>query len=345
MPNPNLDSNFGQGESMKLATTAFSFTNEWLARQYSLEQLLARVAALDLGPGVELIGFQTWRSYPTLAAEEVLAFRRLLDDRELEPAALGAYVDLGRRVDRPMTTHEAVDFLRPQIAAAEALGFPLLRLHTSIPVEVLERLTPEAERAGVTLATEVQGAQTPDAPPVAALLECRERVESPNLGLALDFSVAMTRVPASFVQSARRLGIARGELEAVIALWARGASTQELFAALGELGAPAEALDEARGAFFRFGRQDPAAWLPLVPQIAYAHAKFWELDYAGDDPTVRSAELIGVLRDGGYDGFVCTEWGGSAWLDLDDVDAFDLVRRHHELCHTVISKPAAEVPA
>jgi hypothetical protein len=38
-----------------------------------------------------------------------------------------------------------------------------------------------------------------------------------------------------------------------------------------------------------------------------------------------------VLRDGGYDGFLSSEWGGSAWRDADEVDAFELVRRHHEL--------------
>src|SRR5947207_12797777 len=130
---------------MKLATSAFSFTNEWLARRYSLEQLIARVADLELGPGIELIGFQTWRTYPALTAAEVLEFRGSVENHGLEPAALGAYVDLARRADCPMTSDEAVAFLRPQIVAAEALGFPLLRLHASIPVAVLERLTPGAE--------------------------------------------------------------------------------------------------------------------------------------------------------------------------------------------------------
>jgi sugar phosphate isomerase/epimerase len=305
---------------VRLATTAFSFTNEWLARRYTLEQLLRRVAELDLGPGIELIGFQAWRRYPDLPAEDVIAFRRLVDELGLEPAALGAYVDLARRVDRPMTTPEAVDFLAPQIAIAADLGFPLLRLHAGIPLAVLEQLTPAAERAGVTLATEVQGGQTPD-----------DLLESPNVGLVLDFSVAMTAVPATFVDTVRRLGMASAAIEGLVALWAQDASPAELFAAIGEIDAPAAALDEARAGFVRFGRQDPQAWAPLVPQVAYAHAKFWELDDAGDDPATRTAELIDVLRDGGYDGFLSSEWGGSAWRDADEVDAFELVRRHHEL--------------
>jgi hypothetical protein len=323
---------------VRLATTAFSFTNEWLTRQYTLEQVLRLAADLDLGPGIELIGYQAWRSYPALDSGEVSAFRRLCDELQLEPAALGAYADLARRVDRPMTASEAFEAVVPQVEVAAALGFPLLRLHGGIPVRVLERLTPVAERAGVTLATEVQGTQAPDSPAVTALLES-------NLALALDFSVAMSALPAAFVETVLRLGLAQADLDALVALWAKGAPTPVLHQAVSELDAPPAALDELRAGFVRFGRQEPDAWLPLVPHIAYAHAKFWELDDDGDDPTTRTAELISVLRAGGYEGFLACEWGGNAWLEADDVDAFEIVRRHHERCRRLVASPAVEVPA
>jgi sugar phosphate isomerase/epimerase len=330
---------------MRLATTAFSFTNEWLTRRHSLEQMLRRAAELDLGPGIELVGFQSWRRYPNLTAEDVLAFRRLVDELELEPAALGAYVDLARRADRPMSTAEAVAFLEPQIDAAEALGFPLLRLHGGIPAAVLEQLAPRAERRHVTLATEVQGGQMPDDPGVQALLECRERLGSRTVALVLDASIAMKAVPTRFVEAVRALGMAAEDLDALLAQWAQGARTHELFGALQEIDAPPAALNEARAGFVRFGRQEPQDWLPLVPYVAYVHAKFWELDDDGDEPTTRNAELFEVLRAGGYDGFVASEWGGNAWAEADEVDAFELVRRHHELCRDLISNPAMQVPA
>jgi hypothetical protein len=329
---------------LRLGTTAFSFTNEWLARRYTLEQLLRRIAELELGPALEVIGFQAWRDFPHLGPEDVAAFRRLVEELGLEQAALGAYVDSARRIDSGMTVDEAVEFLAPQLAIAEKLGFPLLRLHAGIAPAVLERLAPVAERAGVTLATEFQGGQTPDHPAVTAVLECRERLDSPSIALALDFSVAMTHVPASFTAAVCRLGMRPADLDGIVERWAAGAPTPELHAALGEVDAPDAALHEARAGFVRFGRQETRAWLPLVPQIAYAHAKFWELDDSGADTTVRTAELVDVLQAGGYTGSLAAEWGGNAWADVEDVDAFDLVRRHHALCRSLISKPA-EVPA
>ena len=145
-PNPNSSSNFRRDCSVRLGTTAFSFTDQWLTGRYTLDGLLRRVAELGLGPGIELIGFQTWRDFPSLTRQDVLAFRRLVD--ELEPlAALGGYADLARRVDRRMTTAEAVEYVLPQVSLAAELGFPVLRLHAGIATDVLRasRLRPSAQ--------------------------------------------------------------------------------------------------------------------------------------------------------------------------------------------------------
>jgi hypothetical protein len=329
---------------VRLGVSTFSFANEWLARQFTLETLLERLAGSGLEPAIEVIGYQVWRSYPELEPGEVLAFRRLVDRLGLEPAALGAYVDLLRRVDRALTTDEAVELLSTQVELAQALGFPLLRLHAGIPAAVLERTAPAAKRAGVVLATEIQGGQAPDDPAVAAVLECYDGMGSEAIALTLDFSVSMREIPTAFVEAVFRAGMTAGQLDEIVALWDRGATTRELFAALAESRAPAAALDEARSGFIRFGRQDPRAWLPLVPKVAYTHAKFWELDDSGDEPTTRNAELVSMLRDGGFTGVVCSEWGGNAWQEGDDVDAFELSRRHHTLLETLIEQQAT-VPA
>jgi hypothetical protein len=330
---------------VQLGTTAFSFTNEWLTGTVTLDRLLGRVAELGLGPGLELIGFQAWRSFPSLTRDEILGFRRQVDELGLEPAALGAYADVARRADRPMTSDEAVAFLRPQLDVAEKLGFPLLRLHAGISDEALEALAPLAEKTGITLATELQGGQSPDGEPAAGLLRLRERLDTPAIAIALDFSVAMTAVPAPFVDAVLAAGMAREDIDSVVELWESGASTPELFGALAALDAPSRAMLEAQSGFVRFGRQEPEEWTGVVPAIAYAHAKFWLPDEAGEEPTVRTAELLDVLSRGGFEGVVATEWGGNAWLDAPNTDAFSLVQRHGAFCRAQLFEPALEVPA
>ena len=57
---------------------------------------------------------------------------------------------------------------------------------------------------------------------MAAVLECRERLGSPIVALALDFSVAMTRLPDRFVAKVRELGFPLARLDALVALWTGG---------------------------------------------------------------------------------------------------------------------------
>ena len=328
---------------MRLGTTTFSFTNEWLAGSVSLAQMLGRVGREGLGPGVELVGYQAWREFPRLTRDEVLAFRRLADRHDLEPTALGGYADLMRRVDRLMTTDEAIAFLSPQIEAARSLGFPIVRLHAGIPADVLERLVPAAEAGGVTLATEIQGGQTPDSAAVSSILELRERLDTSAIALVLDASVSMNAVPGAFRDAAVRAGATPDQVEELASLWALDTPMPELFDRLAALDLTDVARVELQSGFVRFGRQDPHVWAPLVSAIAYVHAKFWEVDAAGSDPSVRTPDLLAVLGEGGFDGVVAVEWGGSAWLDADEVDAFDLVARHGSFCKAVISNGVPEV--
>lgn len=331
---------------MRLGVSTFSLTNEWLSRRYSLESMLERAAELDLGPGLEVIGHQTWRGYPRIEAEDVLAFRRLCDRLGFEPVAIGGYVDLLRRRDRPMTVDECVEALEAQIAVASRLGFPLIRLHVGVPVPAIERVVPVAERDGVILATEFQGPQRPDDPALEALLELRERVGgSPTVAIVLDFSIAMRTVPSTFVDAVCRAGMRSADLDGIVERWATGAPVGELFGAIVSTGAPDLAQDEARSGFVRFGRQDPAVWAPLVPLVAHAHAKFWELDAAGDEPTTDNRGVVDVLRAGGFEGVVTSEWGGSAWVDVDDVDGFVIVAQHQQLLRSLIERKPAHAPA
>ena len=131
---------------MRLGTTTFSFTNEWLTRRLTQAELLERAAAFELGPGLEVVGQQLWRGYPSLDRDEALAFRRLCARLGFEPAAIGGYVDRLRRPGRPLSVDEAVADLEAQIATAAGLGFTVVRLHVGIPVAALERAASSAER-------------------------------------------------------------------------------------------------------------------------------------------------------------------------------------------------------
>ena len=64
----------------KLGITLFSLTLEMRQPGYSLESMIRRVAELDLGPGLEIVGFQSIRDWPRVTDEAVLGLRNLIDE-------------------------------------------------------------------------------------------------------------------------------------------------------------------------------------------------------------------------------------------------------------------------
>ena len=80
-------------KGLQLGVTLFSFTNEFHSRQYSFEQLLAKVAELNMGPGVEVVGYQSIRGFPSITDEFAARFRELMAKHHLQPSCLAINSD------------------------------------------------------------------------------------------------------------------------------------------------------------------------------------------------------------------------------------------------------------
>src|SRR6476620_5465064 len=114
--------------NIKLSTSLFSFALEWNSGKYSLEQMIAKTKELDLGPGLEIIGFQSLKGFPHLDEDAITSVNRLIDKYGFERACIDANVDVGIRRDRLLTVDETVEYIIPQIWAASKMGFPVLRV-------------------------------------------------------------------------------------------------------------------------------------------------------------------------------------------------------------------------
>jgi|tagenome__1003787_1003787.scaffolds.fasta_scaffold20984110_2 sugar phosphate isomerase/epimerase len=324
-----------------LGTTLFSFTPDWRAGA-DLATLLERLAAAGCGPAVEVVGYQAWRAFPRISAEDEQAFREAVDRLGLAPVALGVYTDLYRFPGRPMTEDEAFDDLRPQLETAARLGFPLVRATLGMTPALLRRALGEAERLGVVLTFEVQGATAPDAPPVVELLSLQQETGTPHLGLTLDFSLTTPELPDAFATALRRYGLTDEAVEDIHTAWAAdgpiGARIGSALAVVrGHRDEGALSVLVA-GVLGRCGRGRPADWAPLLSVVRHAHAKFW-------DPGVGSVRAshgawLRALDDAGYDGAVLSEWGGHELLDSADADALEVTRDHIGLLEELVGQPA-----
>jgi len=311
-----------------LGVMLFSLGGEFWQRRLSSTGCLEAVASLGPDQGIELIGAQSLTSYPEVAADEVRAFRAAVDRTGVVPVSYCAYLERARSRSRALSPVEALGLVEQEIATARALGFPMVRLNTATP-EVLRELAPLADRTGIELVVELSTEPRTNSG-TAALLEELDRLTCPALGVIQDFSAFVQAVPQPFLADAAAGGAPVVALEAVSAAWSAGQPVGDAVDAVLSLDlSPAQrgqAVQAAHITYALFPRGEAAGLADVLPHLRHVQAKFFALDETGTEPCVPYAELIGILRDGGYTGRVHSEFEGFLWDD--DLDAMDQLRRH-----------------
>lgn len=327
----------------KLGTTLYSLTPEFHARRYDVFELIDEVGRRDLGPGLEIVGFQSIKGFPQVSPEFERRFKEAVERNGLQPSCLAVNVDLGRRVGTLMDEDEIVEYMEPQLRAAATLGFPVVRMQFGATPSVIERLLPTAEQLGVCMGMEIHSPHTVHHPVMMALRELYARLDSASVGFIPDFGASVRRHPPLFFEAVERVGVPADATAAMVELWNAPGDPFErrlaLFDRLRELGVSGDHATLLGKGFGLFGRQDPADWREIGDRIVHVHGKFFEIDEAGDEPAVPYAELVRVLADIGYAGFVSSEWEGWHWVE--GRDGFALLQQHHALLRRLLAKTSA----
>ncbi|WP_027862094.1 hypothetical protein [Marmoricola sp. URHB0036] len=318
--------------AITFGSTLFSFTNEWLASEGPVDALLERLVAAGLGPDLEVDGCTSFRGLPVPHEDEIEAFRQTCERLGLRPTTFGVYADRARRQDAWLGTNESVADLATQLDVAARMGFGIARTAIGLDLDVVERLLPTLHALQLVLTLEVQGTNTPDSPPVRALLDWLEEHPDAPVGLTLDTSVAMPALPISYRRHLHSLGMTP-EVELVLdRWWGDSAPAYERFAEFraeaAARGASPELVQATMTAFIRMGNGSASSWRPYLHLVHHVHAKFWDWESPAEHVIAPQTRFLDDLAAVGYAGSVSSEWGGSEWLGLEDASAFDLVGHH-----------------
>ncbi|WP_295826857.1 DUF6379 domain-containing protein [uncultured Microbacterium sp.] len=329
-----------EDDPFQLGLTLYSASAEFRAGYFDVDGLLDRVAELGIGPGIEIVASQMVPTYPVVGDDFVRTWRAAFDRHGFVESSFGANLDMGRRRDRDMTPDEEFAFSTLMFEGAKKLGFPLVRIQSAKP-ELLRRLLPIAEDLDLKLAYEIHAPMGPNSEAILRVRETYAELDSPLLGFVADFSSTMHAMSPTLLRAVRRAGLDDAAVETLQGIWATDATMQarqqEFIAYLrgrdvdpGRLGAFAHL------AFNMHGHVDPREWVDIMPQILHVHAKFYDIDDAGQEPAIDYPELVRVFVEGGYRGFWSSEWEGHAFAELGEVDPLLLVRRQHDLIRSAM---------
>ena len=328
----------------KLGTTLFSLTLEMRKPGYTMEGMIDKVAELGLGPGLEMVGFQSLRGYPRVSSDVVSSFRAQCERTGLEPSAMSMNLDLGIHRGRLLDEEEALDYLEPQIATSRAMGFPVCKSSVIPTRSFLEGLVRILEKNGdMKFGFEIHSPQAVDSPEVLELRELYEAIDSPLLGWTPDFSSSMHSVPPSLIAAHQESGMSRELTELAIEVWNSDTTMPQKFerfaAEAPALGATPADMGKLQMMLTMHGRQDPHRWSEIIDRVVHVHAKFYGIDASGDEPSIDNATIIDVLVDGGYTGYISSEWEGHAYTNA--VSGWDMVAGQHKLFRKLLSERAA----
>ena len=179
-----------------------------------------------------------------------------------------------------------------------------------------------------------------DAPEILTLREHYEAIDSPLLGWTPDFSASMHAVPPSLIAAHQESGMSRELTDLAIEVWNSDTTMPQKFgrfaAEAPALGATPADMGKLQMMLTMHGRQDPSRWSEIIDRVVHVHAKFYGIDENGDEPSIDNAAIVGVLLDGGYTGFISSEWEGHAYTDA--VSGWDMVAAQHKLLHNLFSE-------
>ncbi|TFB15991.1 sugar phosphate isomerase [Microbacterium sp. 3H14] len=332
------------GTGIRLGTTLYSLTSEFAAGQYTPQTLIAAVAENGIGPGVEFNIAQLLRTYPDVDDAFVKLWFDTLDEHGLEPSAVGTNLDMGRRKDRDMTPDEEHDFLARQLKTANTLGFRKVVIR-SAGKELLRSLLPLAEEYDQYLGYEIHAPQGPNDPKVVSIRELYDELGSDRLGFTADFSSTMHSLSPTLLRTLSQMGMDEKHFPVMDEIWheptpmhVRNQKFEDYL--IGEGVDPLRFGPFTRLAFNMHGLVPAEEWLDIMPQIFHVHAKFYDIGADGEEPAMDIPRIVRQFVEGGYQGFLSSEWEGHAFSDLGEADPIDLVQKQHALMRAAVEDAA-----
>ena len=85
---------------------------------------------------------------------------------------------------------------------------------------------------------------------------------------------------------------------------------------------------------------EPKRMLDHMGRIHNIHGKFYQMDADYVEPSIPYDKIVATLKQGGYDGYICSEYEGNRWIeDAEEPDSVEQVRRQQEMLKRLIGEP------
>ncbi|WP_218671331.1 sugar phosphate isomerase/epimerase [Microbispora sp. GKU 823] len=317
----------------------YSYQEEFFLRTMSLEDCIR--AASEIGAfGIEIIPEQSIPDFTNMTDEFVATWFTWMEKYGTTPTATNSYLDTKLYPHRWLTLEEQVASICRDIDVAVRLGMPIVKATINTSPEVMQGAAPYAEEKGVQLLIEVHAPFHYEHPWIVEHLEVMHRTQSPALGLMPDMMTYVKRFPRVVSERALRDGANPKIVDYIVKLYDDHGDTHALMDIVNYRGGGPLEFELARVAS-HYIWTDPRKMLEHMPLVRHIQAKFYEMTEDEVEYLIPYDEIIPVLIEGGFDGYLSSEYEGNRHIqDALPVDSVEQVRRQHAMFSRLLSENA-----
>ena len=330
--------------AIKRGVSLYSYQNETFQEKMSLEDCI-RVSA-ELGAnGIEVIGEQTFWGWPEYAVDDAAIdnWHALVEKYDCTPVSHDFMLDYKRYKGRMMPHDEQVASVKRDIDFGARLGMKFIRALVSIEPQVLVDAAAYAEEKGIKILVEVHAPLHFDHPWIIRHAEAFEKSGSDALGFLPDMGMFVHSFPSVWKEKFLRLGVPQNIADYIEKAYDDRVLSEYVILDVREMGGEGPALAMAE-TLRHNAAYEPKRMLDYMPRIHNIHGKFYHMNEDCVEPSIPYDEIVKVLQQGGYDGYICSEYEGNRWIeDAEEPDSVEQVRRQQVMLARLLGE--SETPA
>lgn len=315
-------------QRIRRGVSLYSYQQEYYLRQMGLEDSIAAVA--DLGAdGVEILGEQMIPGFPNLTDDFVERWYGWMEKYNTQPTAYDAFLDTKIHKNRVLSVDESVVMMVRDMKIANKLGFKFIRVLVMVSREIIEKSLPYAEQYNVKLGLEVHAPFSLKSAWIDEYVDMIEKTGTRHFGFIPDMGIFVRRLPPVLMGWYVRHGATSALVEYVGDQYAAKGDKENVKAEVKARGGNELDMKFAEMAF-HYSCDDPTWLKKYIPYMLHIHAKFYEMTEQCIEPSIPYDEIIPILAEGGYGGYLSSEYEGQRHIqDALKVDSVEQVRRQH----------------
>jgi sugar phosphate isomerase/epimerase len=325
--------------SIKRGVSLYSYQYETFLRKMSLDDCIAHAAGLG-ARGIEVVSEQSFTNFPDVPQLEIDGFFASLEKHGGYAQCHDMFLDTKLYKHRKLNFDEMVASMQRDLRFAKRLGCKTMRIIVNTPPEVVVACVPLAEELDIRMGIEVHSPFHFDHPWILRYTELTRATGSDHVGYIPDMGMYIKDYPPVFRDRFLRMGATPNIVEFILEAHKARVLPDYVLMDIRKMGA--NQVDIGMAETLRHNIwSNPRRMLEFMPWIFHIHAKFYEIDDSGREPSIPYDEIIPVLIEGGYTGHLSSEYEGQRHIeDAFEVDGREQVRRQQEMFKRLLGESA-----